>query len=54
MLSYRLQDIQSISVRREIVEALKIQKLKPEFNDKMELKYLCKYIMNYKSINCVV
>ena len=30
------------SVRRKIVEALKIQKLKPELNDKMELKYLYK------------
>ena len=28
MLSYRLLDIESISVRRKIVEALKIQKLK--------------------------
>ena len=46
MLSYRLLDIQSISVRRKIVEALKIQKLKCELNDKMELKYLCKYVKN--------
>ena len=41
LLSYRLLDIQSINVRQEIVEALKIQKPRPEFNDKMELKYLC-------------
>ena len=30
LYSYRLLDVQSISVRRKIVEALKIQKLKPE------------------------
>ena len=46
LLSYRLLEVQSISVRRKIVEALKIQKLKPELNDKMELKYLCKYVIN--------
>ena len=46
MLTYRLLDIRSISFRRKIVEALKIQKLKPELNDKMELKYLCKYVIN--------
>ena len=46
MLSYRLLEIQSISVRRKIIEALKIQKLKSELNDKLELKYLCKYVIN--------
>ena len=45
-LKYTLLDIQPKTVRRKIVEAFHILKFKPEINDKAELNYLCKYIVD--------
>ena len=45
-LSYNLLDIQRNTVRRKIVEASFILKEKPEINDRTELSYLCKYLID--------
>ena len=44
-LSYKLLDIQPVTVRRKIVEAIYILREKPKINDKTELSYLCKYLI---------
>ena len=45
-LSYKLLDIQSISVWRKIVEAVYIYREEPELNDKTELSYSYKYLVD--------
>jgi hypothetical protein len=45
-LAYRLLDIQSRTVRRKVVEAMYIMRESPELNDRSELSYLYKYLVN--------
>ena len=45
-LTYRLLDIQSRTVRRKIVEAMYIMRESPELNDRSELSYLYKYLVD--------
>ena len=44
-LKYNIIDVQPITVRRKIVEAMYILREKPEINNKSELTYLCKYLV---------
>ena len=46
-LTYKLMDIQSVTVRRKIVEAMYILQDSPSINDKNELTYLCKYLIKW-------
>ena len=45
-LNFEVLDIQSITVRRKIVEAFYILRENPSINDKNELTYLCKYLVD--------
>ena len=44
-LTYKLMDIQSVTVRRKIVEAMYILQDSPSINDRNELTYLCKNLI---------
>ena len=44
-LSYKLLDIQPVTVRRKIVEEIYILREKTAINDRTELSYLCKYLI---------
>ena len=46
VLSFKLLDLQSKTVRRKIVEAMYILRLSPEMNDRSELSYLYKYLVD--------
>ena len=46
VLSFELLDIQSKTVRRKIVEAMYILRFSPEMNDRSELSYLYKYLVD--------
>ena len=45
VLRYQLLEIQTKTVRRKIVEAIYILRESPEMNDRTELSYLYKYLV---------